>query len=194
MLFSASGLTAQPATPPLLDPKRVPLTAKKPADFVPAGWQLEQQLSGNLNADARPDRVLMLVEKATINDNSVDRNRALLVLLAQPDGSLKRVGVGPKALYCTGCFGALAGPEGGTPELSFDRGSLLVEHMAGSRFMTVQTQRFRYETASGRGGSSAKSTATPTGPEGLARTPAPTFSPVSSKSAKAEWTARKANG
>ncbi|UYZ60981.1 hypothetical protein [Hymenobacter latericus] len=135
--------------PRVLDARRLPLAAAQPAAFVPKGWQLEQQLSGDLNADQRPDKVLMLIEQQSPDPDDDTRYRALVVLLTQPNGSLQRVGVGGKLLYCTSCFGALGG-EGTRPELRIARGVLLVSHYAGSRWAYQVLQRFRYEGATGR--------------------------------------------
>ncbi|WP_162910638.1 hypothetical protein [Hymenobacter oligotrophus] len=133
----------------MLDAQRLPASAPAPAAFVPKGWRLEQQLLGDLNADRRPDKVLMLIEQQSPDPQDDTRYRALVVLLAQPDGRLLRAGVGSKLLYCTTCFGALGG-EGTQPQLSIARGVLLVSHYAGSRWAYQVLQRFRYETATGR--------------------------------------------
>ncbi|KUG09706.1 hypothetical protein [Solirubrum puertoriconensis] len=133
----------------VLDANRLPATAAQVAAFVPKGWKLERQLSGDLNTDKRPDKVLMLIEQQSPDPQDDTRYRALMVLLTQPDGNLRRVGVGSKLLYCTSCFGALGG-EGIQPELSIERGVLLVSHYAGSRWAYNVLQRFRFEPNSSR--------------------------------------------
>lgn len=122
---------------------------------MPVGWQLEQQVAGDLNADHRPDAVLMLVEqpvadKATKDENGLRRSRTLVVLLTQADGTLRRVGLGTKALYCTRCFPQLDYTQIGTPAITIRQGQILVQHTSGSSQVLAQTQRYRYEPASTR--------------------------------------------
>jgi len=46
----------------LIDRARIPAEAEKVEQFVPDGWKVEEQLTGDLNGDSLPDYVLKLVE------------------------------------------------------------------------------------------------------------------------------------
>jgi hypothetical protein len=150
LLLASYQLSAQNNDRRLLDARLLPATATTPAPFVPKGWKIEQQLSADLNADQRPDQVLMLIEQQAPASDDDTRYRALVVLLTQPDGRLRPAGVGSKLLYCTTCFGALGNPELSKPELRIAKGVLLVEHLSGSRWSNTVLQRFRYEPTTGR--------------------------------------------
>ncbi|RTQ46267.1 hypothetical protein EJV47_22325 [Hymenobacter gummosus] len=113
------------------------------ADFVPPGWQIEQQLRADLGGDSRPDAVLMLIEPER---DGADRRRLLVVLLARGTADWQRVGLGPRVLLCSGCFG----PLDGAPRVRILNHVLLVQQDGGSRYAIDRTQRFRYEPATGR--------------------------------------------
>jgi hypothetical protein len=36
---------------PLIDPARIPATGTAPSDFAPSGWEVEQNVSSDLNGD-----------------------------------------------------------------------------------------------------------------------------------------------
>ena len=38
-----------------IDVSRIPAQAKDAASFVPAGWKIEEQVTGDLNGDSLPD-------------------------------------------------------------------------------------------------------------------------------------------
>lgn len=135
------------------DGPAVPLTGRRVADFVPTGWRIEQSLGGDLNADQRPDSVLVLVEKPREegkNSPHESRARALVVLLALSDGLIRRVGLGWHALYCTHCFGDVDRPIAAAPTVLLKDGRLSVVHWSGLRWKTRQTQLYRYERLTGR--------------------------------------------
>jgi hypothetical protein len=136
--------------PRALDVRRVPAAGPQPTSFVPTGWLLEHQLTADLNADQRPDKVLLLIEKKIAGQEDSGDERALIVILAQADGTWQRAGASNKAVYCKSCFGMLGGPEGGTPELSVKKGVVVVYQEGGSREAWNSTTRFRYEPSSNR--------------------------------------------
>jgi len=139
-----------PDAPRALDLKRIPATGPQPTSFVPSGWLVEKQLTADLNADQRPDKVLMLNEKKIAGQEGSGDERALIVVLAQPDGTWKHVGASNKVLHCKSCFGALSGPEGGFPELSVTKGVVVIYQEGGSRQAWHITTRFRYEPSTNR--------------------------------------------
>lgn len=90
----ASNATAP--VPPARYPD-LPRTGRTAKDFVPAGWGIEGQSSGDLNKDGRDDQVLLLRGQDPAQrsmrerrpEEPLDTNpRMLAVLLAQADGGL----------------------------------------------------------------------------------------------------------
>ena len=115
-------------------------------DFVPRGWKIEEQITGDLNGDARPDTVVTLIEDLpaeTADGGLNDRYRALLVLADGGNGTLRRVAAATRLLRCTGCGGALNASGAGS--VSIDKGVLIVNNFWGSRESVDLTQRFRYD-------------------------------------------------
>ena len=143
-------------SPRYLDAKLVPAEGRAVADFVPRGWKLEGdegELTGDLNRDGVPDKVLRLVEDIAVErpDGVYNtRYRALVVLLARPGGGLARAAVATRLLGCTLCAGALGDPEGGNITIDIKNGVLNVHQLSGAREATDLTQRFRQDTATGR--------------------------------------------
>ena len=142
--------------PRYLDAKLVPTEGRAVADFVPRGWKLEGdegETTGDLNRDGAPDKVLRLVEDVPVErpDGVYNtRYRALVVLLGQAGGGLKRAAVATRLLGCTLCAGALGDPEGGNIAVEIKGGVLNVQQLSGAREATDLTQRFRYDDAAGR--------------------------------------------
>ena len=160
LLCNAAALSAarQDAdeAPRYLDAKLIPSEGRAVADFVPHGWKLEGgegELTGDLNRDGAPDKVLRLVEDLPVErpDGVYNtRYRALVVLLARSGGGFKSAAVATRLLGCTLCAGALGDPEGGNITIEIKNGVLSVNQLSGSREATDLTQRFRYDAASGR--------------------------------------------
>ena len=132
----------------VIDKSKIPATAGKPSGFVPAGWKIEEQLTGDLNSDSKPDYLLKLIEdKPTESKDGVriDRARALVVVLQDADGKLKNAAVADKLLQCTGCGGALYGLTDAPANLKIEKGVIVVEQDHGSRTTSDVTFRFRFE-------------------------------------------------
>jgi hypothetical protein len=142
-----------------LKPERLPAQAEKLSSFVPADWQIEHQLEGDLNKDAMSDVVLVLVEampanadKENLKDNLAERQRALLALLKTADGKWMRAGVATKLLLCTRCGGAFFGVNETPVQVEIRNGVIVVHQEYGSRNLTNQTWRLRYDAATKRFG------------------------------------------
>jgi hypothetical protein len=133
-----------------IQPERLPTQANKLQDFAPVGWQVEKTIEGDLNKDAVNDAVLVLIEALPANadkDNPPERQRALLALLKTADGKWIRAGVAPKLLLCTRCGGAFYGVIEAPVEIEIGKGVIVVQQEFGSRNVTIQTFRFRYDAA-----------------------------------------------
>lgn len=136
-----------------IDGSRIPAQAKDAASFVPAGWKIEEQVTGDLNGDSLPDFVIKLVEDKPAKDADdmpTERGRALVIALAEKDGSLKRAGVADKLLQCTRCGGAFYGVVETPAGVSIEKGVVVVEQDHGSRNLTNTTYKFRFEPATQR--------------------------------------------
>jgi len=147
---SLLSILQDPDAPRALNLQRIPAAGPQPTSFVPSGWLVEKQLTADLTADQHPDKVLMLNEKKITGQEDSGDERALVVILAQADGTWKRVGTSNKVVYCKSCFGALGGPEGGFPDVSVKKGVVIVYQEGGSREAWHTTTRFRYEPSTNR--------------------------------------------
>ncbi len=115
----------------------LPKRGATPAAFVPKGWSVEVTVEGDLDADKKPDTVLVLLEDAPEDD----RERAVLVLLQRDPGYVlggSNVGL----VACWMSSGAKGGE--GTPSIEIQKGVLLVDQMSGSRQFTTSLDRFRW--------------------------------------------------
>jgi hypothetical protein len=136
-----------------IDESRIPPQGKDAGSFVPAGWKIEEQITGDLNGDALPDYVLKLVEDKPAKDADdmpTERGRALVIALAGKDGTLKRAGVADKLLQCTRCGGAFYGVVETPTSVSIEKGVVVVEQDHGSRNLTNTTYKFRFDPANQR--------------------------------------------
>lgn len=115
----------------------VPASGAAAASFAPAGWMVESTLAGDLNGDATPDLVVVLIEKAP-----GERGRALLWLHGKDHGYL-RVDSNVGLLPCFQCMGVKGGD--GAPTLAIAKGVLVVSQVGGSRESYGSVHRFRFE-------------------------------------------------
>ena len=131
-----------------LKSERVPAQAEKLQDFLPAGWQIEQQFEGDLNKDTVNDVVLILVETPPAEadkEKRVEGFRAMLALLKTADGQWQRAGLATKLLLCLRCGGAFFGGADTPVQAEISKGVIVVHQEYGSRNLTNQTWRLRYD-------------------------------------------------
>lgn len=136
-----------------IDVSRIPAQAHQMSAFAPAGWKIEEQVTGDLNGNSVPDFALKLVEDKPDKDSegiATERGRALVIVLTMKDGILKRVGVADKLLQCTRCGGAFYGVVETPVEVTIEKGVVVVQQDHGSREITNTTYRFRYDSATER--------------------------------------------
>lgn len=148
-----SSIPPQGQAAPPIDPAKIPATALVTTDFVPKGWMIEEQVTGDLNKDGQDDIALKLVEKFPSDadqDNPPERARALLILLKLPDGRMQKAAFTAKLLQCTRCGGAFYGSIEAPAEVKIEKGILIVRQDYGSREMTEETWRFRLDPATNR--------------------------------------------
>ena len=135
----------------LINKSLIPATADKVEKFAPAGWKIEEQVTGDLDGDSVPDFVLKLVEDQPAKDSedvATERQRALVIVLQRQGGQLSRAAVADKLLQCTRCGGAFYGVSESPANLQIEKGSIVVDQDHGSRNLTNTTYRFRNDAAS----------------------------------------------
>jgi hypothetical protein len=124
----------------------VPARGARVQAFVPAGWKAASQASGDLNGDGRADRVVHLVPQGTHYDpdavTAAPESQALLILLAESGGGLRRAGMATRLLQTIV-------PQWGL-RLTIRRGVLVVNQNYGMTEVADVTHRFRLEPATGR--------------------------------------------
>lgn len=152
MLLSLMVLTcavfAQDETAVSFNDSALPQTSKNINEFVPEGWNIEEQIAGDLNADSLPDAALKLIEKPATTataDNPVSRARVLMILFKTKTGIFERVAVAKTLLQCTGCGGAFYGVSPAPANVKIDKGVLIVDQDNGSRNVFNETFKFRYD-------------------------------------------------
>jgi hypothetical protein len=136
-----------------IDVSLIPANAKTAPSFVPVGWKIEEQITGDLNGDSLPDYLLKLVEDKPAKDADdmpTERGRALVIALAEKDGSVKRAAVADKLLQCTRCGGAFYGVVESPAGVSIEKGVVVIEQEHGSRNLTNTTYKFRFDPATQR--------------------------------------------
>lgn len=136
------------AAPTADKPAAAPATADSLAAvrrFVPAGYQVLATLSGDLNRDAYPDRLVALdtLQPDSLRPQSEAR-RPLLVLTGQPGGGYRLAARNDEAVMCGGCGGMMGDP---FQQLVIKNGYFSVEHYGGSSWRWTHIVTFRYDPA-----------------------------------------------
>ncbi len=132
--------------PVTFDRESIPATASKVENFVPKGWTIEEQIKGDVSADGVSDVLLKLIEdKPKKEDEFVDRNRVLVIAVADGKGGFRNAAVADKLLQCTSCGGAFYGVADAPANVSIEKGVIVVKQDRGSRWVTETTYRFRYD-------------------------------------------------
>jgi len=134
-----------------INQSQIPAEGSSPKDFVPRGWKIEEQSTGDLNGDALPDFVLKMVEDKPAADkdgDATERQRALVIILRNGKGNLIRSGVADRLLQCTRCGGAFYGVVESPANLKIQNGVVVVNQDHGSRDVSNTTYRFRYDPES----------------------------------------------
>lgn len=145
IMLSPTVSSAQDESAPF-DSSSVPATGAKAGDFVPKGWKIEEQVKGDVNADGVTDVLIKLIEdKPKKEDEFVDRNRVLVIAVADGKGGWRNAAVADKLLQCTGCGGAFYGVMDAPATVSIEKGVIVVSQDHGSREVTETTFRFRYD-------------------------------------------------
>ena len=125
-------------------PEQVPAKGFKIQDFVPSHWKAAHQVHGDLNGDGVADVAFNLVPEDydTEGINAGPEDQALLILLGERGGQLKRAGLSAQLL------------ETEVPQYILDikikNGVLIINQNYGMSDVTDITHRFRFDPASDR--------------------------------------------
>lgn len=123
----------------------IPKTGTNVSDFVPKGYGILEEKTGDLNHDGVPDHALVLkdLREDKKGDERFDANSRILVLLfGSPAGSFTRSGISEEEI-----LGALDGGVLGDPfvGLEISKGVLIIQHYGGSNHRWGFTHRWRYQ-------------------------------------------------
>jgi hypothetical protein len=123
--------------------KNLPTAGKSLADFLPRGWTVGDQASGDLNGDGVSDIAAILVKGNPAGKQSEaedEFDRVLIALLGHDKGKFTLAGRNDGLLLCKGCGGVKEGVG-----ISIKKGVIVVQQWSGSREFTDETWRFRYD-------------------------------------------------
>jgi hypothetical protein len=121
--------------------KKMPGEAKRPEDFVPAGWEIYSQTEGDLNGDGLNDYALDITPKGARNESFY---AAVVVLFAEGGGKLRRFAVNDRLSPCAG-----SGFECGQ-NLTIKKDVLVANSNFGNNQATDVTYLFRFDKAVGK--------------------------------------------
>jgi hypothetical protein len=112
------------------------------APFIPIGWSLEKEVSGDLNDDGRNDIALQIAEPGSSgNQPKYEQKRMLRIVMSTPSG-WKQVASTSQIFLCRGCAGMLGSDNGSHIQLQIQDGILIVKQLAGSRSAIQIIHRF----------------------------------------------------
>ncbi len=109
---------------------------------LPPGWDVEQEVRGELDAGVTGHVLVLVSQKA----DATDEHPRMLLVLEEAPGGRRQVGRNENLLLCVECAGAI----GGSPQVSIERHVLIVKQVRGSREAVGGTWRFRREKQAGR--------------------------------------------
>jgi hypothetical protein len=119
--------------------------------LVPAGWTIEQAVTGDLNGDGRPDAVVSLRQYPTpdTREDQEGHPRALLILFADASGGYYQQTLATRLLPCATCLGMLgAYAEANSPvNIAIAAGKLRIGWLQGSREAVEVSLVFGYDAA-----------------------------------------------
>ena len=118
-------------------------------DFVPDRWDVEQQITGNINNDSIDDVILSVIETATDTEGAIpkDRKRKFLALSGQKQGGYKLLATSDTVLPCSTCLGMMGSFGNNTPIIILDNGIIEIGWISGSRETNEITLDFRFDAA-----------------------------------------------
>ena len=107
--------------------------------IIPAGWELLDTMTGNLNRDAYLDMLVILKNPA--EDSVSDVPRPLLVLTGGADGVFNIAARNDSVVLCKDCGGIYGDPYDG---MAIKNGYFSIEHYGGSNWRWTRVMTFKY--------------------------------------------------
>ena len=108
-------------------------------DFVPKGFSILDQASGDLNQDGFNDYIVIL--RNNLDTLSADTARPLLVIHGQQNGSYKLIGRNDSIVLCKSCGGAFGDPYSA---ITIKDNYFSVEFYGGSAWRWSRVITFKY--------------------------------------------------
>lgn len=121
------GLLAAMLSSAALASETIPVPKELKA-FIPKGYGLILDQTGDINRDGLTDHILVIQNQDENVDE--DRQRELLILVGQADGSLKLAKRAVGGLLCSYCGGMFGDP---LSEIKIDKSGFTISHYGGAR-------------------------------------------------------------
>ena len=136
LLMAAS---AQALADEIMSPEELPPELR---GFVEPGTKAIWLAKADLDRDGREDAILVLERLAhTSEDGLEERQRPLLVVTRQADGSLRVAKRNDRLVMCSGCGGVMGDPFQG---VEAGPGTFTVSHYGGSAWRWTEDYRFNW--------------------------------------------------
>lgn len=121
------------------------------AEVKPA-FVLENLIQNDISGDNDKDVIVVLKEISDQkNKEGNSGNRQLIIFKNMGSDILKKVGFSNRVLLCSSCYGSLAGPQGGSPQIKISaKGVIDISQQSGSREISDVVLRFKYDANKNR--------------------------------------------
>jgi hypothetical protein len=119
----------------------IPSTSSQIEAFIPAGWEIFQQVEGPLFADSCRGVVLSIKLKSGNQQDDDTDNDLLLIILKAVKGGYEKYMASCSALPCSGCGGVL----GGGADIKIAKNVIVISAFSGSREATSNINRYRFD-------------------------------------------------
>ncbi len=111
-------------------------------DFVPAGYAIMAEATGDLNTDDKDDVALILKNTAEDTASADTQINRILIVALRTDSGYKVAAITDKLIKCRTCGGGGWGDP--FNELNIKNGVLIVDHFGGNMMRWSRTSRFQY--------------------------------------------------
>lgn len=108
--------------------------------FLGTGWKIERQISCSFSPHLKNAILVVAIEAPAStpepqreDSNQFEGNRTILIVVKDND-KFKLIGRGDNVLRCSKCYGMLGPIEGGRPEISVQKGKIIIRENGGGRY------------------------------------------------------------